>query len=101
MSAVSAGREAVAGALLAAGADVNAKNSSGQTALHYAVRSLHHRSLNPFRKYEPFRRRRKSVCCEALCVVLFLLGCIHRVFNGGVFGKVLCESRRAKLGQQP
>jgi ankyrin repeat protein len=38
MSAVSASREAAAAALLAAGAAVDAKNSSGQTALHYAVR---------------------------------------------------------------
>ncbi len=39
MSAVSAGREEAVAALLAGGADVSAKNSSGQTALHYAVRA--------------------------------------------------------------
>ena len=37
MSAVSAGREEAMELLLEAGVDVNAKNSSGQTALHYAV----------------------------------------------------------------
>ena len=37
MSAVSAGREMAVNLLLKNGADVNAKNSSGQTALHYAV----------------------------------------------------------------
>lgn len=38
MSAVSASREKAVAALLAGGADTSAKNSSGQTALHYAVR---------------------------------------------------------------
>lgn len=37
MSAVSAGRGEAVNVLLQDGADVNAKNSSGQTALHYAV----------------------------------------------------------------
>lgn len=37
MSAVSAGREEAVNLLLENGADVNAKNSSGQRALHYAV----------------------------------------------------------------
>lgn len=40
MSAVSAGREDVVTLLLAKDADINAANSSGQTALHYAVRRL-------------------------------------------------------------
>ncbi len=41
MSAVSAGREEAVILLLENGADVNAENSSGQTALHYAVQLLH------------------------------------------------------------
>lgn len=40
MSAVSAGREEAVILLLENGADVNAENSSGQTALHYAVQLL-------------------------------------------------------------
>ena len=39
MSAVSASREALIQLLLEHGADVHATNSSGQTSLHYAVRS--------------------------------------------------------------
>ena len=41
MSAVSASREALIQLLLEHGADVHATNSSGQTSLHYAVRSGH------------------------------------------------------------
>ena len=37
MSVVSAGREEAVDLLLGTEIDVNAKNSSGQTALHYAV----------------------------------------------------------------
>ena len=40
MSAVSTSREDVVAALLSSSAEVSARNSSGQTALHYAVRSL-------------------------------------------------------------
>ena len=39
MSAVSASREALIQLLLEHAADVHATNSSGQTSLHYAVRS--------------------------------------------------------------
>ena len=39
-SAVSAGHTEIVQALISGGADVNAANSSGQTALHYAVSFL-------------------------------------------------------------
>ena len=39
-SAVSAGHTEIVQALISGGADVNVANSGGQTALHYAVRSL-------------------------------------------------------------
>ena len=39
-SAVSAGHTEIVKALISGGADVNAANSSGQTALHYAVSKL-------------------------------------------------------------
>eukprot|EP00955_Chlamydomonas_euryale_P110589 366009-Chlamydomonas_euryale.AAC.7 len=41
MSAISAGREAIAEYLLGLGADVSASNSGGQTALHYAASKGH------------------------------------------------------------
>ena len=48
-SAVSAGHTEIVQALISGGADVNAANSSGQTALHYAVSFL---PLNWCRQYK-------------------------------------------------